>query len=65
MTNEEITEEIYHEAYSQGFIDELRQKMDELKLSVEYYNLPHHEMVYKAYHMVKPEETNQNSEVFI
>ena len=65
MTNEEITEEIYYEAHANGFIDELRQKMDELKRSVEYHKLPHHEMVHKAYHMVKPEETNQNSEVFI
>jgi hypothetical protein len=61
MTNEEITEEIYHEAFAQGFIDELRAKVDEFKFSVDYHKLPHHEMVYKAYFLVKPEEINQKS----
>lgn len=65
MTNEEITEEIYHEAYTKGFIDELRQKMDEFKTSMEYHKLPHNEMVYKAYHMVKPEEIKQDLHIFI
>lgn len=65
MTNEEITEEIYHEAHANGFIEELRQKIDEFKVCVHNHKLPHHEMVHKAYYMVKPEETNQNSEVFI
>lgn len=60
MTNEEITEEIYHEAFTEGFIDELRQKIDEFKFSVDHHKLPHHEMVHKAYYIVKPEETNQN-----
>jgi hypothetical protein len=60
MTNEEITEEIYYEAHANGFIKELRAKVDEFKVSVHYHKLPHHEMVHKAYHMVKPEETNQN-----
>jgi hypothetical protein len=65
MTNEEITEEIYYEAHTNGFIDELRAKVDEFKVSVHYHRLTHHEMVHKAYHTVKPKETNQNSHIFI
>ena len=60
MTNEEFTEEIYYEAFTKGFIKELRAKVDEFKFCVHHHKLPHHEMVHKAYHMVKPEETNQN-----
>lgn len=65
MTNEEITEEIYHEAYAKGFIDDLRKKLDEFRVSVEHHRLSYHEMVYKAYHIVKPEEIKQDLEVFI
>jgi len=45
MTNEEITEEIYHEAFTEGFIDELRQKIDEFKFSKDHHKLPHHFLV--------------------
>jgi hypothetical protein len=61
MTNEEITEEIYHEAFTEGFIDELRQKIDEFKFSKDHHKLPHHEMVYKAYFLVKSGEINGKS----
>ena len=59
MTNEEIVEEIYHEAYTQGFIDELRRKVDELKISPNHTRLPHSELVYKAYYTIKPDVTIQ------
>jgi t-SNARE complex subunit (syntaxin) len=65
MTNEEITEEIYFEAHTKGFIKELRAKVDEFKVSIHYHKLPHNEMVYKAYNIVKPEETNDDLHIFI
>jgi predicted translin family RNA/ssDNA-binding protein len=55
MTNEEIVEEIYHEAYELGFIEELRKKVDTLRVSVENAKLSHYEIVYKAYHLLKTE----------
>jgi hypothetical protein len=61
MTNEEITEEIYFEAHAKGFIEELRAKVDEFKVSIHHYKLPHNEMVHKAYFLVKPEEINEKS----
>ena len=60
MTNEEIVEEIYHEAYTLGFIDELREKVDKLKRTIEYHKLPHGELVYKAYYLLKKEEVISN-----
>lgn len=63
MTNEEFTEEIYYEAYSQGFIEELRNEIDRLKMCVHYYKLPHHELVHKAYYNITG--TNGENEVFI
>ena len=56
MTNEEIVEEIYHEAYSLGFIDELRQKIESMRHSIENHKLSHSDLVYKAYYMLKEEE---------
>lgn len=63
MTNEEYTEEIYYEAHSQGFIEELRAEIDRLKKSIHHYKLPHHDLVHKAYYSIRG--TNQNNEVFI
>lgn len=65
MTNEEITEEIYHKAFEKGFIDDLRKKLDEFKKSNEHQRLSHHEMVCKAYYIVKSQRTNQDSQIFI
>ena len=60
MTNEEIVEEIYHEAYALDFIDELREKMKTLRHSIEYHKLSHNDLVYKAYYMLKDEEIIPN-----
>ena len=68
MTNEEIVEEIYHEAYALGFIDELREKIDNLKRTIEHHKLSHGELVYKAYYLLKKEEVitlDTNSLFFI
>ena len=59
MTNEEIVEEIYHEAYSHGFIDELRKKVDEFRVCPNHNKLPHSELVYKAYYAIKSDVTIQ------
>jgi len=60
MTNEEFTEEIYYEAHANGFINELRNKIDELKRSIDTHKLPYNEIVYKAYYSVKCGEINHN-----
>ncbi len=57
MTNEEIVEELYHEAYSLGFINELRKKVDYLTSLEENKKLSRYEIVYKAYNMLKIEGT--------
>ena len=48
MTNEELTEEIYYEAYKEGFIDLLRRETDKIDS-----DLPHSERVQLAYYSLK------------
>jgi hypothetical protein len=45
MTNEEFTEEIYHEAFAKGYIDDLRKEIEKTDS-----NLPHSERVQIAYY---------------
>lgn len=63
MTNEEFTEEIYYDAHKNGFIDELRDEIDRLKMSIHHHKLPNHELVHKAYYNIMG--TNGGNEVFI
>jgi hypothetical protein len=51
MTNEEIVEEIYYEAHTEGFISELNNLIRELAFT--HPKLTHHERVEKAYHQIK------------
>lgn len=51
MTNEEIVEEIYHEAYEKGFIDELNTNISKLHNS--HPRLNRYERVEKAYYTIK------------
>jgi hypothetical protein len=48
MTNEEFTEEIYHEAFREGFIDELRREIERVRP-----DLSHSERVQIAYYGLK------------
>ena len=48
MTNEEITEEIYYEAHKHGFIDQLHDAMEILRMT--HPKLTRYEMVYTAYY---------------
>ena len=52
MTNEQIAEEILHEAHEKKFINDLRKIMEELKFQDP--NLSTHDRVYKAYFILKP-----------
>lgn len=63
MTNEEFTEEIYYEAHSQGFIEELREEIDKMRNSIHHYKLPHHELVHQAYYNIVG--ANTNNKVFM
>ena len=57
MTNEEFTEEIYHEAFEQGYIDELRATIDKFDP-----RLSHSERVQLAYYTLKnPSSTDSGS----
>lgn len=51
MTNEEFVEEIYHEAFEKGFIDELNTNISKLHSS--HPRLTRYEKVEKAYYTVK------------
>jgi hypothetical protein len=51
MTNEEIVEEIYFEAHTEGFIEELLSKTKELSFT--HPKLTYHERVEKAYYTIK------------
>ena len=51
MTNEEIVEEIYYEAHTEGFIGELHKLIKELTFT--HPKLTHNERVEKAYHIIK------------
>lgn len=48
MTNEEFTEEIYFEAYKEGFIDLLRSEINKIDP-----NLSHSDRVQLAYYSLK------------
>jgi hypothetical protein len=51
MTNEELVEEIYHEAFEKGFIDELNTNI--YKLHNSHRRLNGYERVEKAYYTIK------------
>lgn len=51
MTNEQIVEEIYYEAHTEGFIDELSKLTKELEYTQP--KLTHNERVERAYYMIK------------
>lgn len=48
MTNEEITEEIYHDAHKRGFINELRDELDLLRIT--HPKMDRYDRIHKAYH---------------
>ena len=50
MTNEEITEEIYHDAFERGFVDQLNEAIGILRVTEP--RMDQHDRVYKAYHDV-------------
>jgi hypothetical protein len=50
MSNEEITEEIYHYAHSNGFINQLNDEVKKLR-SFEP-SISEHDRVHKAYHEI-------------
>ena len=47
MTNEEHMEEIYYEAHTQGFIDQLRQAINEITNTIQ--KISHNDAVFMAY----------------
>ena len=51
MTNEEFVEEIYHEAHTEGFIDELNEALKTLHYT--HPKLTRYERVEKAYYEIK------------
>jgi hypothetical protein len=51
MTNEELIEEIYYEAHTEGFIGELNDLIREFGFT--HPKLTHHERVEKAYNQIK------------
>ena len=51
MTNEEFVEEIYHEAFEEGFINELNTALSTLRYT--HPKLSRYEMVEKAYYDIK------------
>lgn len=51
MTNEEFVEEIYHEAFEEGFIDQLNSIISTLHYT--HPKLNRHERVEKAYYDIK------------
>lgn len=51
MTNEEFTEEIYYEAFNEGYIDELRTRISSIDTIKP--GLPHWEKVQLAYYSLK------------
>lgn len=51
MTNEEIVEELYHKAYKKGFIVNLREEVDRIK--IQNTNLDRVDVVNMAYKKCK------------
>jgi hypothetical protein len=59
MTNEEFVEEIYHEAHTEGFIDQLNTTLHTLNYT--HPKLDRYERVEMAYHTVKKKMESPNN----
>jgi hypothetical protein len=57
MTNEEFVEEIYHEAFEEGFIDQLNTALSTLHYT--HPKLNRYERVEKAYYTIKKNMQSQ------